>query len=141
MKKLTIGVILNVVLLLAACSPSATSSSAGEITVEASEFKFEPSTIEVKVGQKVKLKLRNVGTVEHDFSVMEISTSGLSAQSAGGHDMGHMTKNPQLHVAAKNGKTSTLEFTLTQAGTYEVFCAVAGHKEGGMVARLVVKDS
>jgi uncharacterized cupredoxin-like copper-binding protein len=56
-----------------------------------------------------------------------------------GHEIGNMTTEPQLHVAAMMGQTGVLEFTPTKPGTYEFFCTVAGHKEAGMVGTLVVK--
>ncbi|KRT67293.1 MAG: hypothetical protein XU08_C0004G0001, partial [candidate division WWE3 bacterium CSP1-7] len=32
-----------------------------------------------------------------------------------------------------------IEFDATTAGTYEIYCAVAGHRESGMVGTLVVE--
>ena len=142
MWKLSIIVIMLLVVafVLSACGAPAAPSNAMEIAIEASDFKFQPSAIEVKVGQKVRLTLRNVGGLEHDFNVLEIPVTNVkSSQASGGHDMGNMSKEPQLHVSALNGKTSTLEFTPTKAGAYEITCAVAGHKEQGMVATLIVK--
>jgi plastocyanin len=72
---------------------------------------------------------------------MEIPASGVKSQSSSGHDVGHTAKEPQLHVSAMNGKVSTLEFTPTQVGAYEVTCTVVEHKEVGMVAKLIVKAS
>jgi uncharacterized cupredoxin-like copper-binding protein len=140
MRKSIMGVVCGFVLMLTACGASAAPSNVMEITIETSDFKFQPNTIEVKMGQKVKLTLHNVGSLEHDFNVTEIPVTDVkSSQSAGGHDMGSMSKEPQLHVSALNGKTSILEFTPTKVGTYEVACTVAGHKEQGMVATLIVK--
>ncbi|MBI5715993.1 MAG: cupredoxin domain-containing protein, partial [Chloroflexi bacterium] len=64
-----------------------------------------------------------------------------TAESVAGHDMGSggTAKEPQLHIAVAMGKSGTLEFTPTKAGTYEFFCTVAGHKEAGMKGTLVVK--
>ena len=118
---------------------------AGEetLTLEAKEFQFEPATIEVVAGQPVKLVLRNTGSLEHDFSVMEIplvATTASGAESMPGHDMGHMAEEPDLHVAAQMGQSAELEFTATRPGTYEFFCAVPGHKEAGMVGTLVMSQ-
>lgn len=57
----------------------------------------------------------------------------------GGHDMGHMAETPDLHIAVKPGGTSTLTFTPTEPGEYEFNCSVTGHKEAGMVGKLIVK--
>ncbi|MBI5082787.1 MAG: cupredoxin domain-containing protein [Chloroflexi bacterium] len=139
MKKLLILLLLTSVT-LAACSPQATPQL---ITMETNLMKFQPAMIEVKVGQPVKMTMRNSDSVDHDFSIMEIPTSKISstAESVAGHDMGSggTAKEPQLHIAVAMGKSGTLEFTPTKPGTYEFFCTVAGHKEAGMKGTLVVK--
>jgi uncharacterized cupredoxin-like copper-binding protein len=44
-----------------------------------------------------------------------------------------------MHTAIEAGQESTLEFKATQAGTYTFYCTVAGHKEAGMMGKLIVK--
>jgi uncharacterized cupredoxin-like copper-binding protein len=41
-------------------------------------------------------------------------------------------------VLTANGQTNQLEFTPTAAGTYEFWCTVPGHKEAGMIGKLIV---
>ena len=124
--------------LLAAC---ATTPATTEITLEANAMQFAPASIEVMAGQPVKLTFHNADVVDHDFSIMEIPIMSMNStqEPMTGHAMGQMTTDPELHVAAMMGKTSTLEFTPTKPGTYEFFCTVAGHKEAGMMGTLVVK--
>jgi len=123
--------------LLAAC---ASQPKAVEVIVQAGEFKFEPASIEVTAGTPVRLTLQNTGSVEHDFSVVEIPMVQSAAASTpmAGHDMGGMQDVPQLHVAAAIGTAATVEFTPTKAGSYDYLCTVPGHKEAGMVGVLVV---
>jgi uncharacterized cupredoxin-like copper-binding protein len=114
------------------------------ITMDTTNMKFLPATLEVKAGQPVKMAMRNSDSVDHDFSIMEFPMSKMSssAEPVVGHDMGGssgMVKEPQLHIAVAMGKSGTLEFTPTKAGIYEFFCTVAGHKEAGMKGTLVVK--
>ena len=139
MRLVIVSLALGIVLLLSACATAPAAS--GELTIKASDFKFEPAALEVKAGQLVKLRLHNQGSVEHDFSIMEIAVTGLNAPtpSVGGHDMEHMGTQPQLHIAAMMGQSNVLHFTPSKAGTYQVFCSVPGHKEAGMTARLTVK--
>jgi uncharacterized cupredoxin-like copper-binding protein len=114
-----------------------------EVTVEAVDLAFTPITVEVPAGQPVKLTLQNNGALEHDFSVMEIEVEGVH-EEAGEHDEGSehtMTVDPELHVAAAAGTAGTVEFTAGHPGTYEFFCSVPGHKEAGMVGRLIVVES
>lgn len=124
-------------LFLAAC---ASQPRPQEVIVQASEFKFEPASVEVTAGTPVRMTLQNTGTVEHDFSVAEIPMVESAAASTpmAGHEMSGMEDVPQLHVAAAMGQSATVEFTPTKAGSYDFACTVPGHKEAGMVGVLVV---
>ncbi len=120
-----------VIAILAACSggtiggtkaPGGSSSGGKTINVTATEFKFEPNKFEATVGQKVTFKVTNKGTVEHNFVILSPD---------GSQELTKMTTQP--------GETKTLEFTPTEAVTYQIDCNIAGHKEAGMVGELVVK--
>ena len=137
MKKIALVVLIGVAVVLAACSGA---PSAQDITVEAKLMKYEPATIEVTAGKPVKLTFHNNDTVEHDFSVMEFPmVMSATAEPMAGHDMGGMTTDPQLHMAAATNTSNVLEFTPSKPGTYEFFCTVPGHKEAGMKGTLIVK--
>ena len=141
MKKIFVLILGVLTLTLAACSGGATSSSsaAQQITIEASEFNFQPATIEVSAGRPVKLVMRNKGAVEHDWAIMKIPMMGKNESSMGGHDMSGVSNEPELHLNVALGRTGQVEFTPTEKGTYQIACTVAGHKEAGMVGTLVVK--
>jgi len=103
---------------LVACGGGATTAAGPTVTVELSDFKFSPETVEVPAGQKVTLELRNKGSVEHDFTVEAIG----------------------LKAIVKAGQTATRVVGPFTAGTtYELVCTTAGHKESGMVGKLIVK--
>jgi len=139
MQKLVFLVLAGLTFALAACGGGAAQSqSAQQITIEANEFKFSPATIEVSKDKPVKLLMQNKGTVEHDWAIMKIPMMGMKESGEAGHAMGGAS-TPELHMSAMTGKTATVEFTPTQAGTYQIACTVAGHKEAGMVGTLVVK--
>lgn len=126
--------------LLVGCQGSPPPAAPKEMTVEGAEFKFTPDQIEVSVGQPVKLTFKNLGALEHDFSVIEIPlVINADTEPAAGHLSHAMLVQPELHVAAGGGQTMTLEFTPTEPGRYEFICTVAGHKEAGMKGLLVVK--
>jgi plastocyanin len=105
--------------LVAACqSQSAAGPKTVEITVATTEFKFNPDTITVKVGDHVKVTLDNTkGTLKHTM------------------------KQPDLNIdaAVEAGQKSTFEFTATKAGTFDFTCDVPGHKDAGMVGKIVVQ--
>ncbi|HET6317752.1 MAG TPA: copper-containing nitrite reductase, partial [Chloroflexota bacterium] len=89
------------------------------ITVNASEFKFVPNSIQVPMGQKVTFTLDNTGVVEHDMTI----------QAAG------------FTLLARAGQTATGEFTFDKAGVFDFICSVAGHKDAGMKGTLTVVDT
>lgn len=89
-----------------------------EITVTGSNFKFDPKTITVKKGQKVKITFKSVGGF-HDFVIddLDVKTEVL-----------------------ETGKEATVEFTADKAGKFEYYCSVGNHKAMGMVGTLTVEE-
>ena len=83
----------------------------------ASRFRFEPETVEVTEGERVRLILRSTDT-EHGFSVRKLN----------------------LKVAVpKTGEPVTVEFVADKAGTYEFKCSeYCGSGHGRMKGRIVV---
>jgi uncharacterized cupredoxin-like copper-binding protein len=120
-----------IIALLAACSggtvggtkvPASSSSGGKSFNVTATEFEFKPNKFEAQVGQKVTFKVTNKGTVEHNFVILSPD---------GSQELTKITTQP--------GETKSLEFTPTEAVTYQIDCNIAGHKEAGMVGELAVK--
>lgn len=142
MKPVTLILVVLTTALLTACGNS--QPSVQEVTIEATDIAYSIHQIEVVAGQPVKLTLKDSGTLDHDFSILEIPlVIDHEAEEMPGHDMSNMTAmgvEPQLHVATTAGTSNTIEFTPTKPGTYEFFCTVAGHKEAGMTGTLVVKE-
>ena len=117
-----------IALIVSACGgggseePAATTDGGGGdsgtvIEVKATEFAFDPPTLTATAGEDVTIKLVNAGVVEHDLSI---------------DDLG-------VKVTLKVGETGEDTAEDVPAGTYEVYCAIAGHKEAGMVGTLEVK--
>ncbi|MER3405508.1 MAG: hypothetical protein C4289_10425, partial [Chloroflexota bacterium] len=112
--KLIAGVVLAVALVSTACqlapqSSGGQQSPAAEVTVTATEFKYEPSVINLPVGKPVAITIDNKGMIEHDISVPGIG----------------------LKVAVPAGKKVTKVVTATKAGEYPFECTIPGHKEAG----------
>lgn len=130
-------VLVVLALALAACGGTAANSTAPKtMTISMTEFQFQPQDITVNVGQPIKLVLKNNGTVLHDLVSMDAKVEVMEEHGAE-HDMAGMETT--LHAAVEPGQESTIEFKATQAGTYTFNCSVAGHKEAGMVGKLIVK--
>ena len=118
MRVLTIALAALLGLALVSCGGGATQAPAGStVKLTLSEFKYSTPTVEILADQKITLELKNAGTVEHDFTIDAIG----------------------LKVLAGPAKTVTRTVGPLKAGTYDVYCSIAGHKEAGMVGKLVVK--
>jgi plastocyanin len=93
------------------------------VTVEASSFKFEPSVIEVPRGDALTLKIMNVASVSHNFTI----------------------KDPQDRILRTvdlpPGETVTVEVPVNKAGTYEFYCDKPLHAALGMKGKIEVKSS
>lgn len=88
-----------------------------EFTVDGSNFKFSPNTINVKKGDTVKITLKNIGGF-HDFRIdaFKVATKQI-----------------------KEGTTETVTFVADKAGSFEYYCSVGKHKSMGMVGTLTVQ--
>ncbi len=83
-----------------------------------SEFKIE-GDLSVPEGD-VELDVTNAGSVEHNLVVTDLEK-----------------QTPNI----AGGSSAKLALSGLKAGTYEVYCAIPGHKDAGMVANLVVGGS
>ena len=107
------------------------------VVVTTNGFRYGPSTIEVGVGQPVRLTLRNADAVEHDFIVDKLPMhAGAGAHMAG---MDHAGGEEGIHIHAPAFAESFGVFTPTEKGTYVVYCSLPGHREAGMTGSLVVR--
>ena len=88
-----------------------------EARVVLTDFSFAPKAVEIPAGRKVEFKLTNSGRVEHD----------ITADGIGFH----------VHVMA--GERLAMEAGPFEPGEYDFFCSVVGHREAGMIGKLVVR--
>ncbi|MBI3942734.1 MAG: cupredoxin domain-containing protein [Chloroflexi bacterium] len=141
MNKLLLFVVITSIMLLSACAPRASNAAHAQLTVEAKDIAFTPINLTTKAGEEVEVTLKNVGALEHDFTIQKISLNGEAHSENTEHDassMGHMDEEPPVHVVANAGKTASVTFTPSEPGEYEYFCTVTGHKEAGMLGKLQI---
>lgn len=91
-----------------------------EVTVEGENYTYNPSSITVKQGQKVRLTFKSTGGF-HDFVIDEIE----GAQSA----------------RVSGGEETVIEFTPTKTGSFTYYCSVGSHRALGMEGTLIVKPN
>lgn len=129
--------VLSLIVLSACGSPSRPTT---DITVEMTDFAYSPSSITVPAGEPVTLTVKNIGNVEHDFVVEKIDATTKVIQDSGSnaHHAHGEEQNYDLHISAAAGESSVLQLTVSEPGTYKVFCTVEGHEEAGMIGELTV---
>ena len=105
-----------------ACDETATAAkqaSPTNLAVTASEWRFQPSRLQVSAGKPVMLSVTNTGTQLHTLTV------------------------PKLRIdtgALEPGATRELLFaTPVNRGRYDVICTFPGHEEAGMIGSLIVE--
>ena len=117
MTRISITAIAAVSIVLAACGGGGTPTERVRIESTLTELAFAPKSWEVPAGKPVKIILHNKGVLEHDVTIDALKIS----------------------VKALAGKDIERDFVAIPAGEYDVICSVAGHKESGMVGKLIVK--
>jgi plastocyanin len=106
--------------LLGACGGGGAAQPAGSTKVTMTEFKFDPSTINVSAG-KVVFFLVNGGTTSHDMIIRDSSGARMAGSEL---------------VSA--GDTFVFTVDNIAAGTYTYFCDQPGHEASGMHGTLTV---
>ena len=119
-------------LLLGACGDDDDAAST-EIEAEAMEFQFDPDSWEVPAGEEFTIDFTNSGTIEHEWAVLK---EGEDIES---EDEFAEDKVLFEVEAIPAGESVTESFTVEDAGTYQVICAIEGHFNGGMEGTLTVE--
>jgi len=99
-----------------------TAAAPQALEVKAGDYFYDPNDLTVKAGT-VTITMANAGPDRpHTFNVKNRNGSG------------DLAKLPQVRV----GQSGTLEFTIMEAGTYEVYCSLPGHADRGQKGTLTV---
>lgn len=89
-----------------------------EIIITGSSFKFDPKTITVKKGQKIKLLFKNAQG-NHNLVIDELNArTGL----------------------LKAGEEESVDFTADKAGVFKYYCSVGNHRAMGMEGTFTVEE-
>jgi uncharacterized cupredoxin-like copper-binding protein len=113
-------------LALAACgSTSSESGTTGQaaagqpIAISETEFKLDPSSVQVDQAGSVTFRVTNNGTVDH---ALEVDGQGLEEETE----------------TIKPGESAELTVDLSKDGSYEIYCPIDGHRDSGMEGDLTV---
>lgn len=105
------------------------------------DLRFQPDSVEVKVGETITFHLVNTATVEHDFTLGDESEQDQHEQ-----EMQHMPSGGDMHVMGDSanaihiapGQTKDLTWKFTKAGTTLYGCHEPGHFSSGMKGTITV---
>ncbi|HXJ64073.1 MAG TPA: multicopper oxidase domain-containing protein, partial [Actinomycetota bacterium] len=106
----------------ASTSAPATPATTNFVEVVLKEFAISPSTIQVPAGQPFVVHVMNEGAAQHTFAI-----------SVNGQELATPLLDPS--------GMANLNVPALDAGSYNAYCTVPGHKESGMTATVVAGDS
>ena len=103
-------------------------------------MRFEPASVEVKVGETVTFKVLNEGQLQHDFTLGDAETQDEhdAEMAAGMSGMGHDKPNV---LTVDPGAEGELTWHFTAPGTILYGCHVPGHYAAGMAGNLIIAGS
>jgi uncharacterized cupredoxin-like copper-binding protein len=99
-------------------------------------MRFSPDVLDVKVGETIKLVVKNKGKVMHELVIgTKPELDAHAALMVKFPDMAH--DEPYMaHVGPQ--KTSQLIWTFNRAGEFDFACLINGHYQSGMVGKIRV---
>jgi len=137
-RSLFLAVLAVPVLVLAGCGDDDDDDEGGggastSIEATASEFQFDPDSWAVPAGEEFTIDFTNGGEIEHEWAVMKL-----------GDDIDDEADFAEEKVlfeveAIPAGESTTQQFTVDEAGDYQVICAIETHFDAGMEGTLTVE--
>jgi len=110
-------------------------SGNGAVTVAASEWHFEPSSIRVERGRRITILFQNDGRILHNLKLEGVEGDLIESTSSGPQE----ADEGELFVGAGSGEGGTLVFRPLDAGTFTYYCTLEGHRAFGMEGTLEVE--
>ena len=143
-----VGVVVLVAGLVGACGGSTPVNDGKTIEIVMRDFAFSPETVTLRAGEKVTLRFKNIGKLEHEFMAgaepeygkgyLKDWFAGAELETSGGHDMGHAGQGVRV---APNSTVSVTFIVPTPGGAFEFGCFVPGHYEFGMRGLLLIDSA
>lgn len=132
-----LGVVLAVpaLMLLGSCGDDDEEGEDASTSIEATvtEFQFDPEAWTVPVGKEFSIDFTNGGELQHEWAVIKL---GEDIESEAEFEEDKVLFEVE---ALPSGESTTQSFTVDDAGTYQVICAIPTHFDAGMEGRLTVE--
>ena len=90
----------------------------GTYNVEMKDIAFAETELTVPANTEITINLTNTGASTHNFTIDELNVASGDYAAA---------------------QTGTVTFTTGEPGEYVYYCSIPGHKEAGMVGKLIVQ--
>ena len=113
---------------------SETQTEIKKIVIETSDLSYSPQEVVVEKNTPIIFELKNSDQIEHDIEIKDVSFNMVSESK---HQ--HGVEENVLHLHAEPQTSSEITFSMNEVGTYEFYCTIPGHKEGGMIGQLIIK--
>ncbi|WKW46517.1 azurin [Myroides sp. JBRI-B21084] len=103
------------------------------------QMQFNQTEIKVPVGKTISLTLKHTGKMAkevmgHNFVLLNkgVDMAAFATKAAEAKDNGFVPAGSEADVLAKTdliggGESTTVEFTITEAGKYDFLCSFPGH--------------
>jgi uncharacterized cupredoxin-like copper-binding protein len=100
-------------------------------------MRFVPDRIAVKLGQTLRLRIRNTGAVLHELVIG--TPAALDEHAALMVRFPDMQHDEPWMAHVPPGQTGEIVWTFNRAGEFAFACLIAGHYQAGMVGRITVR--
>lgn len=98
---------------------------------------YAPKIINVRRGEQIKFVIKNDGVLKHEFVLANTADNLKHAELMRKYpDMEH--DDPNAKSVDAKGKAEIL-WRFTKSGEFEYACLIPGHRESGMIGKIVVK--
>ena len=112
-------------------------TQARPVTVQLSEFEFQPNRLTFERGTPYRLTLENRGNVAHTFT-SEGFFKAIAVRRVT-TPQGPVETPALVNLEIPAGQTDVVEFVPVQAGTYELDCHEPLHSSFGMTGAITVR--
>lgn len=128
--------LIAVMALAAVLGGCGSSTGDGPVVIEVrmlDELRYDPDHFTVSAGDVVRFKVRNAGSVPHEFFIGDQAAQREMGES---HSEGHESATG---LTLPPGGEGELEYRFDAPGELLVGCHEPGHYEGGMVATITIE--
>jgi uncharacterized cupredoxin-like copper-binding protein len=99
-------------------------------------MRFSPDSMAVKLGETIRLVVKNTGVIGHELvvgtqAVLDKHAALMAKFPTMEHDEPYM-----VHVGP--GETGSLVWTFNRPGSFDFACLIPGHYQAGMVGKITV---